>query len=88
MTLCADRAARDTQLPAVRFVAIAARDAMHVHAALQKRPPLVHLVALLIANRLSEAQRKDIGWTLVAIGVVTTLPLALMVFDRQRMRRS
>jgi EamA domain-containing membrane protein RarD len=45
-------------------------------------------IALLIANRLSEAQRKDIGWTLVAIGVVTTLPLALMVFDRQRMRRS
>ena len=45
-------------------------------------------IALLIADRLSGAQRKDIGWTLVAIGVVTTLPLALMVFDRQRMRRS
>ena len=45
-------------------------------------------VALLIANRLNETQRKDIGWTLVAIGVITTLPLALMVFDRQRLRRS
>jgi len=45
-------------------------------------------VALLIADKLSESQRKDIGWTLVAIGVVTTIPLALMVFDRQRLRRT
>jgi len=45
-------------------------------------------VALLIADKLSESQRKDIGWTLVAIGVVTTIPPALMVFDRQRLRRT
>jgi hypothetical protein len=43
-------------------------------------------IGLLIAGRLSDARRKDIGWTLVAIGVLTTLPLALMVFDRNRMR--
>src|SRR6186713_1177990 len=43
-------------------------------------------VGLLLAARLSDAQRRDIGWTLVAIGVLTTLPLALMVFDRRRLR--
>jgi len=42
-------------------------------------------VGLLLASRLSDGQRRDIGWTLVAIGVLTTLPLALMVFDRRRL---
>jgi hypothetical protein len=41
-------------------------------------------IGLLAAGKLSDAQRRDIGWTLVAIGVLTTLPLALMVFDRHR----
>ncbi len=41
-------------------------------------------IGLLIAGRLSDSQRRDIGWTLVAVGVLTTLPLALMVFDRRR----
>ena len=45
-------------------------------------------IGLLIAPRLSDARRRDIGWTLVAIGVLTTLPLALMVFDRRRVERS
>ncbi|HEY4958943.1 MAG TPA: hypothetical protein VII31_14115 [Caldimonas sp.] len=45
-------------------------------------------IGLLLAARLSDARRKDIGWTLVAIGVLTTLPLALMVFDRRRVRRT
>jgi hypothetical protein len=43
-------------------------------------------LGLLVAGRLSDARRKDIGWTLFAIGVLTTLPLALMVFDRRRAR--
>jgi len=43
-------------------------------------------IGLLIASKLSDAQRRDIGWTLVAVGVLTTLPLALMVFDRHRER--
>jgi len=43
-------------------------------------------IGLLVAARLSEAQRKEIGWTLVAIGVLTTLPLALIVFGRHRVR--
>ena len=41
-------------------------------------------IGLLIAGRLTDARRKDIGWTLVAVGVLTTLPLGLMVFDRRR----
>ena len=45
-------------------------------------------IGLLLSARLSDARRKDIGWTLVAIGVLTTLPLALMVFDRRRVRRT
>ena len=44
-------------------------------------------IGLLIADRLDDAQRRDIGWTLVAIGVLTTLPLALMVFGRRRSDR-
>ena len=43
-------------------------------------------VGLLIASKLSDSQRRDIGWTLVAVGVLTTLPLMLMVFDRHRER--
>jgi hypothetical protein len=39
-------------------------------------------IGLLVAGRLSEARRKDIGWTLVAVGVLTTFPLALMVLGR------
>jgi hypothetical protein len=34
---------------------------------------------LLIAERLSQARRKQIGWPLVAIGAVSTIPLALGV---------
>jgi hypothetical protein len=43
-------------------------------------------VGLVVAGRLSDAQRKDIGWTLIAIGVLTTIPLALLVFGRHRAR--
>jgi hypothetical protein len=37
-------------------------------------------VALLLADRLSGERRRAVGWTLVAIGVVTTLPIAWEVF--------
>ena len=33
-------------------------------------------LGLLLADRLSEEQRKGIGWTLVAIGAISTIPLA------------
>ena len=37
-------------------------------------------IALLLSEKLSADQRKAIGWTLVAIGALTTVPLALQVF--------
>ena len=37
-------------------------------------------IALLLSDKLSGEQRKAIGWTLVAIGALTTVPLALQVF--------
>lgn len=39
-------------------------------------------VALLVAGRLSEKQRRMLGATLVAIGAVTTVPAAMAVFGR------
>jgi uncharacterized membrane protein len=36
-------------------------------------------VALLISERLAPEHRRAIGWTLVVIGVVTTVPLAMEV---------
>jgi len=36
---------------------------------------------LLIANRFSEAKRKKMGWPLVAIGAISTIPLAMGVIN-------
>ena len=36
-------------------------------------------IALLLAEKLSHEQRQAIGWTLVAVGALTTIPLALQV---------
>ncbi|KLN57282.1 hypothetical protein [Variovorax paradoxus] len=41
-------------------------------------------VGLLLSDRLSKEQRRNIGWTLVAVGVLTTIPLAAMLFGRRR----
>jgi len=41
-------------------------------------------IGLLLADRLSDQQRKGVGWTLVAIGALTTIPLAMIVFGRRR----
>jgi hypothetical protein len=41
-------------------------------------------VGLLLADKLSEDKRKGIGWALVAIGALTTIPLAMIVFRRPR----
>ena len=40
-------------------------------------------VGLLVAPSLPESRRKMIGWTLLAIGVLSTLPLALNVLSRR-----
>ncbi len=41
-------------------------------------------IGLLLADRLTYPQRKAVGWTLVFVGAVTTIPLALEVLGRGR----
>lgn len=41
-------------------------------------------VALLLADRLGEDQRKAVGWTLFLVGAVGTVPLAIEVFGTRR----
>ena len=36
-------------------------------------------VALLVSEKLTSEQRQSIGWTLVAVGAITTIPLALQL---------
>jgi hypothetical protein len=40
-------------------------------------------IALLAADRLSKERRSAIGWTLVVVGAITTLPLLLQVFQSE-----
>ena len=39
-------------------------------------------LALLLGDRLKPEQRRTVGWTLLAIGVLTTIPLAMQVFGK------
>jgi hypothetical protein len=41
-------------------------------------------IGLLVSERLTHRERRAIGWTLVAIGAATTIPLALTVFSHRR----
>jgi hypothetical protein len=41
-------------------------------------------LGLLLAGRLSDEQRRAIGWTLVTFGILTTIPLAIEVFGNPR----
>ena len=36
-------------------------------------------IGLLLADRLSDVQRRAVGWTLVGVGALTTAPLAAIV---------
>ena len=38
---------------------------------------------LLLADRLNDDQRRAIGWTLLIIGAVSTIPLAIEVLSRR-----
>ena len=40
--------------------------------------------ALLLADKLNEDQRRAIGWTLLIVGVVSTVPLAIDVFSKRK----
>jgi len=41
-------------------------------------------LGLLLADRLPESQRKAVGWTLLLVGAVTTVPLAFEVLGKVR----
>ena len=41
-------------------------------------------LGLLLAGCLPESQRRAVGWTLVLVGAVTTVPLAFEVLDKLR----
>lgn len=41
-------------------------------------------IGLLLADQLDRRQRKGVGWTLMAIGALTTIPLAMIAFSRRR----
>jgi 4-amino-4-deoxy-L-arabinose transferase-like glycosyltransferase len=41
-------------------------------------------IGLLLADRLDRQQRESVGWTLLAIGVLSTLPLAMIVLGGRR----
>jgi hypothetical protein len=38
-------------------------------------------IALLLSEKLTVEQRRAIGWTLVAVGALTTIPLALQLLS-------
>jgi hypothetical protein len=38
---------------------------------------------LLLADRLNDDQRRTIGWTLLIIGVISTIPLAIEVLSKR-----
>jgi hypothetical protein len=38
-------------------------------------------IALLVSEKLTPEQRRAIGWTLVGVGALTTIPLALQVLS-------
>ena len=41
-------------------------------------------LALLVANHLTRNQRRAFGWTLLAVGVLSTPPLVARVFGQER----
>ena len=45
-------------------------------------------IGLLLSDRLTESQRRAVGWTLVMVGAISTIPLALEVFGGHRLDSS
>jgi len=40
-------------------------------------------VGLLLADRLNDEQRRAMGWTLLLIGAISTIPLAIDVLSKR-----
>jgi hypothetical protein len=53
--------------------------------AVSTRLMLASGLALLLADRLHHEQRRAVGWTLTAVGAVTTIPLVLDLFFSERL---
>jgi uncharacterized membrane protein YfcA len=45
-------------------------------------------IGLLLASQLPDSQRKAVGWTLLLIGALTTIPLAMEVLGHSRVTSS
>lgn len=41
-------------------------------------------LALLLADRLDPVQRRAVGWTLLAVGIATTVPLVAQIFGKRQ----
>ena len=41
-------------------------------------------LGLLLADKLNDDRRKSVGWTLLTIGAVSTVPLVATVLSRRR----
>ena len=41
-------------------------------------------VGLLLGDRLNDDQRKAIGWTLLIVGAISTIPLAIEVLSKRQ----
>ena len=41
-------------------------------------------IALLLGERLEGKRRRVVGWTLLAVGVVTTIPLLVNVLSKRK----
>ena len=41
-------------------------------------------LGLLLGDRLGADKRKAVGWTLAAVGVLSTIPLAWIVFSHRK----
>ena len=41
-------------------------------------------IALLLADRLNQGERKAVGWTLFLLGAISTVPLAIEVLGKRR----
>jgi len=39
---------------------------------------------LLLAKRLNKKQCKTVGWSLLLLGVVSTIPLGMLLFSKRR----
>ncbi len=63
---------RDARLPVPELALIAAT-----------RGALGFGLGLLLADHLSDDRRKELGWALVLLGVLSTFPLAADVFGRR-----